>query len=437
MQVSQLWGVKGVIGVNLRKLSQIINDGDKMNVKFKMPNFRRNLKGKAIAKELLMTVIGTTISIVLTFGTAHLVERHQKRAAGRQTAMMAIHDIDNAVTTMRTLARQEDENFQIAAYVLNRQDSIGHIGIDTLESVMQYITHLDFTYSDASEHTFLSSQDAWKNINNAQFIDIMESFYHSRRETYAVLNKHYLWRRPLTEDDEYRLMLEADDYQVDLASALATVLRDKHAKAYIEFAPARQRAFNSMADSWQKLSNQAKFTLGITDEELTRFLEQKERHGSPLTKSTLMGRWVNLQSDDNEVALLFMKDNRLRYTLTTYVANPFYTGRIVYDKRYKGTWRLDGDSLFLSLDNNFDCSIDDSQATCQEQMRDSLKSFVKHAREQFELAKEQAAAAGGTIELRYAASIDESGSKIELRRDETDEGGKVITEKDYLARKDE
>jgi len=40
-----------------------------MNAKFNMPKFRRELTGKGWLKELLMTFLGTTISIVLTFGT--------------------------------------------------------------------------------------------------------------------------------------------------------------------------------------------------------------------------------------------------------------------------------------------------------------------------------------------------------------------------------
>ena len=54
-----------------------------MNVKFKMPKFGRKLTGGGMMKELLLTVLGTTISIVLTFGTAHLMEQRQAKQAQR------------------------------------------------------------------------------------------------------------------------------------------------------------------------------------------------------------------------------------------------------------------------------------------------------------------------------------------------------------------
>ena len=39
-----------------------------------MPKFGRKLTGGGMVKELLMTILATTISIVLTFGTAHYIE---------------------------------------------------------------------------------------------------------------------------------------------------------------------------------------------------------------------------------------------------------------------------------------------------------------------------------------------------------------------------
>ena len=58
-----------------------------MNAKFKMPKFGRDLTGKGWIKELLMTFLGTTISIVLTFGTTAYLEDRQTVQARRMMAM--------------------------------------------------------------------------------------------------------------------------------------------------------------------------------------------------------------------------------------------------------------------------------------------------------------------------------------------------------------
>jgi len=78
-----------------------------MNVKVKMPNFRKPKNGSSVTKELLMSVIGTTISIVLTFGTAYLIDNHQRKAEGRDIAMMVIHDIDQYVEIFREEAEED------------------------------------------------------------------------------------------------------------------------------------------------------------------------------------------------------------------------------------------------------------------------------------------------------------------------------------------
>ena len=49
-----------------------------MNVKFRMPKFGQMQSGKSMLRELLMTTLGTTISIVLTFGTAAWMDQQEE-----------------------------------------------------------------------------------------------------------------------------------------------------------------------------------------------------------------------------------------------------------------------------------------------------------------------------------------------------------------------
>ena len=60
-------------------------------------------------KGFLTSLLGTTISILLTFGTSALVESKQKADAQRQTAMMVIHDIDVCIEQMEEMAKDEEK----------------------------------------------------------------------------------------------------------------------------------------------------------------------------------------------------------------------------------------------------------------------------------------------------------------------------------------
>ena len=87
-----------------------------MNVKFKMPKLGSNMTGKDWWKELSLTFIATTISIVLTFGTAQYFEHKQKLADGRLMAMMVIHDMDNTVETLTKLGSEHVAMAEIPKY---------------------------------------------------------------------------------------------------------------------------------------------------------------------------------------------------------------------------------------------------------------------------------------------------------------------------------
>ncbi len=88
-----------------------------MNVKFRMPKFNQNLDKSSMMKELLMTFIGTTLSIVLTFGTADYIDKKEKKNLGRQTAMMVIHDMDNTVELLKEFGKEEKNGIEMARYV--------------------------------------------------------------------------------------------------------------------------------------------------------------------------------------------------------------------------------------------------------------------------------------------------------------------------------
>ena len=73
-------------------------------------------------KDVLTSLLGTTLSIVLTFGTSALLEHKMKADIQRQTAMMVIHDIDASVELVEDIANYEDEKNQAVQYVLAHLD---------------------------------------------------------------------------------------------------------------------------------------------------------------------------------------------------------------------------------------------------------------------------------------------------------------------------
>lgn len=52
-------------------------------------------------KQFVMTLVATTVSIVLTFGTTAIIDRHKKRADKRELVMMIMYDMQEATMTDR------------------------------------------------------------------------------------------------------------------------------------------------------------------------------------------------------------------------------------------------------------------------------------------------------------------------------------------------
>lgn len=54
------------------------------------------LNGKGM-KQFLLSLLATTFSIVLTFGTSAIIEKRQKEAAKKEMVMMIIYDFDMTI----------------------------------------------------------------------------------------------------------------------------------------------------------------------------------------------------------------------------------------------------------------------------------------------------------------------------------------------------
>ena len=111
-----------------------------MNVKFKMPKFGRKLTGSSMTKELLLTILGTTISIVLTFGTAYFVEQRQGEQARKLMAMTIINDMDDTMATVQRILEAEEKGYGVTIYLMENMDRLDSISDDTLKVFFDYVT---------------------------------------------------------------------------------------------------------------------------------------------------------------------------------------------------------------------------------------------------------------------------------------------------------
>lgn len=389
-------------------------------------------------RDLLMTFLGTTISIILTFGTAHIVNKNQARADGRQTALRVIHDMDNTIKDFKTFAKLEEDNFKMAQKIMMYPGDLSEFSRDTLSSVLDFLVSSPFnrlSADDATEKTFLSDENAWKNIDNPNFIDAVQHFYYSRRVYFDYFRTAYIWTSPITDKDVYEHTDDGGYFEVNYARYLKELIPQKSVRYYIANSPARQRVYYRIADNFQSISDKCKFLLGITDEELEQYVKNIERHGNPLKHNDLIGTWLVTSTDNEEDCYEFRGDNSLVRKRVYLVTDTHYTGRIGINQEFDGEWSIDGDSLHIIVRPGFTYSFDTTRIRYRPEMKKDilylLDTWEKSYADALESVKDR-----GDKTISFAASIDASGKKIELRYKDVGDNGEPEDNYSYLSLKE-
>ena len=394
-----------------------------MNIKSKMPKFGHKLNGSGMVRELLMTILGTTISIVLTFGTAHFLELRQADKARRQTAMMLIHDIDESIATLESMAENEEEQKAAIQYVIDHLDQIESLPSNTIYTAVTmlgvYFSDGDY-FDDSKEKVFNSSQETWKNLDDVSFVDNMEEFYVSRNYLEAVLIRSPQWKYPMSQEEFHELAVKiGGNIQSPLkvyADVLKEKLKDPKIRYYIDNSAYRARTLRRYAQSWKNLSERNKFIMDIEDEELAEYVKKSQRSGQVVGHDDIIGHWEYEMSGKDVQYYDFMKPDSFSIKTKQHYGNPFYSGDIIVTYMYSGQWYIKGDSLMLNYSpESVKAEVDRSGVTYRAEMKDSVESFIGRyfTIERLEkLGRKRMESRQDT----FALSINKSGNKIELVR---------------------
>ena len=392
-----------------------------MNIKFKMPKFGRKLTGSSMVKELLLTTLATTISIILTFGTAYVLDQRQADKARRQTSMMLIHDIDVNVALLDRMAEGEEKQKAAIQYVIDHLDQLDSLPEDTIFTAMSMLGTLfsDQTYfDDAKEKVFNSSQDTWKNLDDVSFVDNMESFYESRHYLEALMTQSLLWKYPMSQEEFRDMAVVINSNRQSpvktYAAVLVEKLKDPKIRYYIDYSAYRARILRQYSQSWKRLSDRNKFIMNIEDEELAEYVRKSQRSGRPVDKDELIGHWENNLSGKDIQYYDFIKPDSFSVRQLRYYDNPFYSGAIIVTVIYGGKWQLKGDSLTLSYSPaSVKAEVDRSGISYRAEMRDSVESFIDRyfqVKRLVETGREQTLSKTDTL----AVSTNKAGDKIEV-----------------------
>ena len=317
-------------------------------------------------KQFLTGVMGTAIGVGLTFAVSNWVDNHKKDQAQRQTAMMAVYDIDEIVRLMKEDSQEEDLIFPILSYLAAHPERLDIISPDTLRMAVLYL--IDDSASeprwinDSKEKAFSSGMEAWQNLENSQFYDNVQECYRLRSELYRTIEKDAVFLRPISYERINQYIGEVDSDELDpggsfSAKGLRRILRETiqtpATTRYLRMYPLRSSFFSRYIDEINRLNKENKFLMSITDEEMSSYIRKNIQKTQPASPKLLAGTWEN-QMNDVTLTYLFRADHSVEITISRTdrmsltVDDMDVQLRVPYSYRMSGTWALDRDSLRIS-----------------------------------------------------------------------------------------
>ena len=375
--------------------------------------------------QLLISILGTAIGVGLTFAVNNWMDSRKKAETQRLMAIMVIHDIDESVSTLKTLKENMETMYNAALYVREHLNQIDSVPNDTLNKAYSFLiaSEEEFRFDNSKEKIFHSSPDTWQNLENMKFIDNVQSCYYYRQTFQDMYNKSSYWQRPISvketeelNNGDSNLSLEEvmAQFYVKLRNFLKEKLEDGHINYYIDCTPRKLGNIARLIKYWTQINDENKFLMSITDEELENYVSSINTNGIAVTEKSLIGTW-EMSSMDEINQYEFRNDHTYSFVSNcTAPANiNFSQGTLNMIWTITGTWKLEGDSL-ISIPDSVDYEVDASNMTVQPENKDMLDSWVQNRKKTW-LEYYQGEIKEGRLRMSWSVHLDASRNKLELK----------------------
>ena len=396
-----------------------------MNVKFKMPKFGRKLTGGSMTKELLLTILGTTISIVLTFGTAHLIEQRQAEQARKLMAMTFINDLDETMATVQRILGAEEKGYDITTYLMENMDRLDSISDDTLKVFFDYVTPSSFMPGRQmvmqerqsmknSENILTMSQDSWRTLSDRKFFTNIQEFYNYKALLDRQTEEDVVYEKPFSKENLSRMIMDTDEMSTHegFVAMCRNMLKSVRVKRYTDYHAQRVYDYEYFLWCAVQMNEENKFLMNITEQDMKDFVNGTHMKVRKVSDSDLVGTWENPSPVDNYISTFeYKKDHTFTIHIFESMNDVNFRGRLVQRYSIGGTWAIEGDSLVKVFDmKSYKMEIDDSGISYQPSQADAVEKVKKEFSQMPNSLKDLET----NPRISQGLNIDESGTRLQL-----------------------
>ena len=146
-----------------------------MNIKLHTPKSLKMGSGMGSMKQFLLSLLATTVSIVLTFGTAAVIDHNKKQREKHEIVMMVMYDMYNSLQ----MVEKADSNIR-QSMKLQQQLAEDTTKFQSLRfQISKHFPSADYT--ETTERIFSSNIETINTVGNVLFTENVAEFYQLRK----------------------------------------------------------------------------------------------------------------------------------------------------------------------------------------------------------------------------------------------------------------
>ena len=247
-----------------------------MNIKLHTPKSLKTGSGMASMKQFLLSIVATSISIALTFGTAAFLDNKKKQSEKREIVMMVMYDMYNSLKS------------------IEKADSTIHQAMDVQRQIAEDTTKFEqlryqliarllprAEYTETTERIFSSSIETINTVGNVLFTENVAEFYQNRQIYKTMVCDSLL--NELAQTTPFSTLKGTLDFNyLTYAITSSGILRDM-----------------------QSLYAQCKQMMEVSDEEIEAYRKQRKQIDKGITDNdasgdSLVNRFLQIQETIEE-----------------------------------------------------------------------------------------------------------------------------------------
>ena len=221
--------------------------------------------------DLVVSIIATTISIVLTFGTTMLIDHNRQVKERKLTALMVMSNIETFARSMEDKAAELARKDSVAQWLLSLSVSdVEKLSPGVFNQPLIEVFYLsEFHYDKTAEAIFSSNLDTWKNLGNFQFIDNVGSLFSSMHWI-----EEYWNRQVELQTEEYNDVRKSPD-QYPGATFPSKYLQNWQIRLKLSRIHSMREWFEYNVAHFRQANRKNMMLIGITEKEVMDFTDER------------------------------------------------------------------------------------------------------------------------------------------------------------------